>query len=53
MKRGMKKAVIISLTATMAFATSKFAYANTQALPNGTIVNQNGIYYLTDSSRCV
>lgn len=50
MKRGMKKAVIISLTATMAFATSKFAYANTQALPNGTIVNQNGIYYLTDSS---
>lgn len=50
MKRGMKKAVIISLTATMAFATSNFAYANTQALPNGTIVNQNGIYYLTDSS---
>lgn len=50
MKRGMKKAVIISLTATMAFATSKFAFANTQALPNGTIVNQNGIYYLTDSS---
>ncbi len=50
MKRGMKKAVIICLTATMAFAASKFAYANTQALPNGTIVNQNGIYYLTDSN---
>ncbi|WP_270813949.1 hypothetical protein [Hungatella effluvii] len=50
MKRGMKKAVIISLTAAMAFVTSNFVYANGQALPNGTIVNQNGRKYLTDSN---
>lgn len=47
-KKLMKKVLVISLSATMALAIGSSAYADTQALPNGTIVNQNGRKYLTD-----
>ena len=48
-KKLMKKVLIFSLSATMVFSVGSFVYANTSALPNGTIINQNGIKYLTDS----
>ncbi len=48
-KKLMKKVLIFSLSATMVFSVGSFVYANTSALPNGTIANQNGIKYLTDS----
>lgn len=49
-KKLMKKVLIISLSATMVFAVNSSVYAGIQALPNGTIVNQNGRKYLTDSN---
>lgn len=45
----MKKVLILALSATMVFSIGGFVYANTTALPNGIIVNQNGTKYLTDS----
>lgn len=48
-KKLMKKVLVFSLSATMVFAIGSSVYASTQALPNGTIVNQNGANYLTDS----
>lgn len=49
-KKLMKKVLVISLSATMVIAIGSSVYASTQALPNGTIVNQNGTNYLTDSN---
>lgn len=48
-RRFKKKLVAFSLLATMAFTVGNSVYAGTQALPNGTIINQNGAKYLTDS----
>lgn len=49
-KKMIKKMLIISLSATMVFATGSSVYAETLALPNGTIISQDGAKYLTDSA---
>ena len=46
----VKKLLIASMPVVMALSTGSLAYANTQALPNGTITSQNGTKYLTDST---
>lgn len=48
-KKLKKKVLLFSLSATMVFAIGSSAYANTSALPNGTITTQNGTKFLTDS----
>lgn len=49
-KKLMKRLVTFSLSATMVFAVGSYVYANTNALPNGTIIYQEGVRYLTDSN---
>ena len=46
----VKKLLIASMPVVMALSTGSLVYANTQALPNGTITSQNGTKYLTDST---
>ena len=48
-KKLMKKVLIFSLSVTMVCGLGSSVYANTQALPNGTITTQNGRKFLTDS----
>lgn len=48
-KEVVKRLMTFLLSSTMIFAVGSSAYANTQALPNGTINTQNGAKYLTDS----
>lgn len=48
-KKLMKKMMIVSLSAIMVCGMGSSAFADTQALPNGTIVNQHGAKYLTES----
>lgn len=38
----VKKLLIASMPVVMALSTGSLVYANTQALPNGTITSQNG-----------
>lgn len=49
-KKLVKKLLIASIPVVMALATGSLVYADTQALPNGTITSQNGLKYLTDST---
>lgn len=46
----VKKLLIASMPVVMALSTGSLVYANTQALPNGTITSQNGTKYLTDAT---
>ena len=46
----VKKLLIASMPVVMALSTGSLVYANTQALPNGTITSQNGTKYLRDST---
>ncbi|WP_373266106.1 hypothetical protein [Hungatella hathewayi] len=48
-KKLMKKVLIFSLSVTMVCGLGSSVYANSQALPNGTITTQNGRKFLTDS----
>ena len=48
-KKLVKKLLIASMPVVMALSAGSLVYANTQALPNGTITSQNGAKYLTDS----
>ena len=45
----VKKLLVASMSGVMALSVGNLVYANTQALPNGTITSQNGAKYLTDS----
>lgn len=49
-KKLVKKLLIASMPVVMALSAGSLVYANTQALPNGTITSQNGAKYLTDST---
>ncbi|MSS38683.1 hypothetical protein [Clostridium porci] len=49
-KKLVKKLLIVSMPVVMALSTGSLVYANTQALPNGTITSQNGAKYLTDTT---
>ena len=46
-KKLAKKVLITTLSASMVLPFGSAVYANTQALPNGTIVTENGVGYLT------
>ena len=46
----VKKLLVASMSGVMALSVGNLVYANTQALPNGTITSQNGTKYLTDST---
>ncbi|MCI8949321.1 MAG: hypothetical protein HFG49_04660 [Lachnospiraceae bacterium] len=48
-KNRMRKVMIISLSEAMVCGRVSSAYANTQSLPNGTIITQDGTKFLTDS----
>ena len=45
----VNKLLVASMSGVMALSVGNLVYANTQALPNGTITSQNGAKYLTDS----
>ena len=47
-KKLAKKVLITTLSASMVLPFGSAVYANTQALPNGTIVTENGVGYLKD-----
>jgi glucan-binding YG repeat protein len=49
-KKLAKKVLITTLSASMVLPFGSAVYANTQALPNGTIVTENGVGYLKDSN---
>ncbi len=49
-KKLVKKLLIASMSVVMAIPAGSLVYADTQALPNGTITSQNGVKYLTDST---
>lgn len=49
-KKLVKKLLIASIPVVMALSSGSLVYADTQALPNGTITSQNGVKYLTDST---
>lgn len=49
-KKLVKKLLIASMAVVMTLSAGSLVYANTQALPNGTITSQNGAKYLTDST---
>ena len=49
-KKLSKKVRITTLSASMELPFGSAVYANTQALPNGTIVTENGVGYLKDSN---
>ena len=49
-KKLVKRLLIASIPVVMALSSGSLVYADTQALPNGTITNQNGVKYLTDST---
>ena len=48
-KKLVKRLLVIPTLVTLVFSIEGIVHASTQALPNGTIVNQNGAKYLTDS----
>ncbi len=48
-KKLVKRLIVIPTLVTLVFSIKGIVYASTQALPNGTIVDQNGAKYLTDS----
>ena len=48
-KKFVKGLTVASLSVAVTFAGSIFVYGAGQALPEGTVVNQGGAIYLTDS----
>lgn len=48
-KKLVKRLIVISTSATLVFSLGGIVYASAQALPNGTIVNQSGAKYLSNS----
>lgn len=48
-KKLLKRLPVLILSAAMILAAGNVVYAGTKALPNGTVVNQDGQYYLTDA----
>lgn len=49
-KKLAKKVLITTLSASMVLPFGSAVYANTQALPNGMIITENGVEYLKDSN---
>lgn len=49
MKKLMKKMLVVSIPVVMVLSAGNLAYANTKALPSGTIISKDGARYLTDS----